>query len=288
MRIKLGFFLLVSGFAAQGMQPTIPWGMSSRANGKMIAHRSEQKKVELKFEQEDTFSQVYVSGGKWFAVFDGHGGPHDRDRACDQLRDNLHLYFERAQGNEQNRFLTAFSCIETEIIKNRGVQQNGAMAVAVYVKDGQVHVAHTGDSRAVFFGINEKDVSFATKDHIFENEKEGIRIKQVYSEELIFKKKVYMKDETHSSTRINGLPTTRVVGNCQAKCVSKTNPKGDGAIIATPEYASFDLSQKNQFVILASDGIWEVMTDDEAAQIIRNAMADTIENLRKNIQQSLL
>jgi len=47
MKIKLIFLSLMIGSMIQAMESNIPWGMSSRANGKMKAG---------KFEQEDTFA----------------------------------------------------------------------------------------------------------------------------------------------------------------------------------------------------------------------------------------
>jgi len=272
VKIRLGFLFLVFGSVVQGMEQVIPWGMSSRANGKMKAG---------KFEQEDTFSQANIeNGGKWIAIFDGHGGPQDEIRTCDQLQKKLHKYFERAEGNEQVRFSAAFGSAESKVMKNFRTQDNGSMAVVLYIKDGKAYVAHAGDARAICFGDNGI-VSFATKDHVLEREDELARIKTVYSDQRRFEKRVHMKDDIHKCSRINGLPTTRLIGDPSSKGVSQKNPNSDGAIIAEPEYASFYLSQNNKYSILATDGIWDVMTDQEAAKIINDAMADTVENLRE-------
>jgi len=200
------------------------------------------------------------------------------------LRDNLHLYFEQAQGNEKDRFLTAFAIAELEVIKNRNVQENGSMAVVLYIKDGKANVVHAGDARAISFGDNGI-VSFETKDHVLERQDELERIKQIYSDQKVFSRRVHMKDDTHKCSRINGLPTTRLIGDPTCKGVSKKNPNGDGAIIAEPEYASFYLSQNNKYSILATDGIWDVITEEAAAQIFNAAMADTIENLREKYSE---
>jgi serine/threonine protein phosphatase PrpC len=277
MKIKLGLLFLMIASMAQGMN-IVSWGMSSRANGKMKSG---------KFEQEDTFSQATINGGlfgndgHWFGVFDGHGGPQDDHRTCDQLKNNLHKYFVQASGNEKERFFAAFNQAEKQVINNRGQQANGSMAGAAYVKNGKAHVAHVGDVKVICFN-KQNSVSFETKDHIPERTDELDRIKSVYSDEKVFNKNVCMKGDIHRTSRVNKLPTTRVIGNLEAKRASKENEfKGDGAIIATPEYASFDLMNDHHYVFLATDGVWEVMTTEDVAEFINNAMADTVENLRK-------
>ena len=191
----------------------IPWGMSARANGKSSRGI---------FEQEDTFSHAVVGDGNWFGVFDGHGGPHDEIRVCDKLRDNLHGYFEQAAGDVHQRFLTAFGIIEDEAMSNRLKQTNGSTAVAVYIdtKCGKAHVAHVGDSRAVFFSCNGI-VDFATRDHVLEREDEMARVKGIYSDSKIFEAKVHMKGNGRNSSRVNGLPMTRSIGDPGSKQASK-------------------------------------------------------------------
>jgi serine/threonine protein phosphatase PrpC len=58
-------------------------------------------------------------------------------------------------------------------------------------------------------------------------------------------------------------------------------------VLAEPEWTSMDLTEEDEFVIIACDGLWDVMDSDVACHLIRNFMryvAIVRPNVRKNSQ----
>jgi serine/threonine protein phosphatase PrpC len=63
----------------------------------------------------------------------------------------------------------------------------------------------------------------------------------------------------HLNEDIPGLAMTRSFGDQAAAQVG---------VIAKPELLEMNLMEGDQFIILASDGVWEFITNEEAIQII--------------------
>jgi len=129
----------------------------------------------------------------------------------------------------------------------------GCTAVAAMVRNGQVTIANTGDSRCVISrnGVAEP----LTLDH-----------KPVLLEEAerIMKAGGYVRDN-----RINGaLNVSRTLGDLDFKRNADL-PHTHQMVVATPDITTFNLQQGDEFVILACDGIWDVLSNQEAVDFVR-------------------
>ena len=61
-----------------------------------------------------------------------------------------------------------------------------------------------------------------------------------------------------------------------------------GGVSATPHYAHHRILPDDQFLLLASDGVWDVMTDDDACQLVLSSIADTTQELSKLLVQTAI
>ncbi len=198
--------------------------------------------------QEDRFTHVIDIGGEFFGVYDGHGGAD----VSTLLSRNLQRYFANNTGSTQEKLQCAFDQADYE--SQNLWPDEGSTALVVFVdKHDTLHGAWCGDTRAVL-ECNGK-VCFATNDHKPDRKDEKERIERAGG-------KIYK----HGVWRVNGLAVSRSIGDKACKV------QGVGQIIATPEYAQKQLTSDNHFLIMATDGLWDVMGNEEVVALVRRAM----------------
>jgi protein phosphatase 1G len=129
----------------------------------------------------------------------------------------------------------------------------GCTAVVSLIRGKQVYVANTGDSRCV---ISRKGVAEPlTLDH-----------KPVLLEEAerIMKAGGFVRDN-----RVNGaLNVSRTIGDLDFKRNTEL-PHTHQMVVATPDITTFELQKGDEFLILACDGIWDVLSNQEAVDFVR-------------------
>jgi serine/threonine protein phosphatase PrpC len=88
----------------------------------------------------------------------------------------------------------------------------------------------------------------------------------------------------HGVLRVNGLAVSRSIGDKSCKL------QGVGQIIATPEYATKKLNSDNHFLILASDGLWDVIDNEEAIAIVNNGLRNKtlLNDIAKTLQTAAI
>jgi protein phosphatase 1L len=197
--------------------------------------------------------------GDFIAVYDGHGG----DKASSLLQKKLHHYFNDClirRKKVKDAFESAFAKVEEEALKSF---DDGSTAVVGYVDSKNIlHAAWVGDSRLVV-ECNGK-VAFATEDHKPDRPDERDRIE---NQSL---GKVYMD----GVWRVLGLAVSRSIGDRMHKMADQARKNGGipGRVIASPEYMQYQLTSANSFAIVASDGLWDAVTNDQAVAIAKNAL----------------
>ena len=201
-----------------------------------------------------------------FEIFDGHGG----DEISTYLQNNLaQIYKQNLLLNKGNIILSlknAFRDADDEMRNQLNIDGLGSTGTLVHIKwetenDLVVYSANVGDSRVSL--ISPEHIIRLSYDHRTTDEKERKRILESGLEII---------DE-----RINGtLMLTRIFGNYEYKNINENeedendidNNKG---LICEPFISkiNIDLNIENQFLILASDGIWDIITEEEIQQIIQ-------------------
>ena len=129
----------------------------------------------------------------------------------------------------------------------------GCTAVSVLIHHGMVTVANTGDSRCV---ISRKgEATPLTLDH-----------KPIIYEEAqrIIRAGGFVRDN-----RVNGaLNVSRTIGDLDFKRNTEL-PHTEQMVVATPDITDFELQDGDEFLILACDGIWDVLSNQEAVDFVR-------------------
>lgn len=172
--------------------------------------------------------------------------------------------------------------IKTDILikqSNFDINYSGTTAVTVLLIDGKITCANTGDSRAVLGYVdgfkNESSKDFPTSsnkiwrvrplshDHKPYDKREYERILKSNGRvlpmrgrdgEFVGPHRVWLKNEN-----IPGLAMSRSLGD---KIASQAG------VIPDPEITERILNHNDKFVIIASDGIWQYISNEEAADIV--------------------
>lgn len=128
----------------------------------------------------------------------------------------------------------------------------GTTATVVALVGNQLFIAHVGDTRAVLSKGNGV-VKRLCEDHRPGRKDEMERIESAGG--IVVK--------VRGTYRVNGvLAVSRAIGDVNLKDV----------VIAMPDVSSFHLMGNEEFVILATDGLWDVMSDEESVEMIRESL----------------
>jgi serine/threonine protein phosphatase PrpC len=199
-------------------------------------------------------------GGRFAAVFDGHGGSCVSTYLSETLHNKIqHRLKSKEEVQNSNgrdsmallkkiRILTdSISEVDEEILGNDDYQYQGSTAVAVWVHEdddkGRTLVsANVGDSRAVM-SQNGRVVDL-TKDHKPNDPEEKKRI-HAMGEKIEW-------DPYCNLHRVRNLSLSRAIGDKFAK----------PAVCSEVDIKTFPLHNSgcDDFVVLASDGLWDVMS----------------------------
>ena len=196
-----------------------------------------------------------------FEIFDGHGG----DEISTYLQSNLaKIYKQNLLLNKGNIILSlknAFHDADDEMREQLNIEGLGSTGTLVHIVKGtgqspslEVFSANVGDSRVSL--ISPEHIIRLSYDHRTSDEKEKKRILESGMEII--------------DDRICGtLMLTRIFGNYEYKEENEVdNNKG---LICEPFISKIeiDLSIENQFLILASDGVWDILTEEDVQNIIK-------------------
>ena len=205
-----------------------------------------------------------------FEIFDGHGG----DEMSIYLQNNLaQIYKQNLLLNKGNIILSlknAFHDADDEMRNQLNIEGLGSTGTLVHIKwesenDLVVYSANVGDSRVSL--ISPEHIIRLSYDHRTSDEKERKRILESGLEII--------------DDRINGtLMLTRIFGNYEYKNnieneeddnSNSNNYSNNKGLICEPFISkiNIDLNIENQFLILASDGIWDTITEEEIQNIIQ-------------------
>lgn len=200
-----------------------------------------------------------------FEIFDGHGG----DEMSTFLQTNLaNIYKQNLLLNKGNIILSlknAFHDADDEMRGQLNIEGLGSTGTLVHLvrsneDELEVYSANVGDSRVSL--ISPEHIIRLSYDHRTTDEKEKKRILESGMEII--------------DDRICGtLMLTRIFGNYEYKeDINENEEKNDNIInkglICEPFISkiNIDLYIENQYLILASDGVWDILTEEEIQKII--------------------
>ncbi|XP_011094023.2 probable protein phosphatase 2C 44 [Sesamum indicum] len=183
-----------------------------------------------------------------FAIFDGHLG----DRVPSYLKDNLFdniLEEPNFWEDPRTAIKNAYHSTDKVILENSmQLGPGGSTAVTAIVIDGKdLWVANVGDSRAVI--CSGEIAEQLTVDHEPHSERRRIE-----------KQGGFVTTLPGDVPRVNGqLAVARAFGDENLKA----------HLSSEPDVRNVRIGSSTQFVILASDGLWKVMSNQEAVDMVR-------------------
>lgn len=216
--------------------------------------------VRSTMEDEHEAVELVVNGKAipLFMVLDGHSdegreGKEVAAKVKSQLPNFIKKSIELAlQGAYPLNYClkAAFEILNEKLNKEDSLKKNwdyaGTTAVAAFILDEHLIVANTGDSRAVAYVNGEtKQISEDAK-----------------PDDPLFAKTILKNKGTIEDNRVEGIVgTARAFGDFGVK----SQP-------ATPKiYSDIELTNKpDDFLIIACDGIWDVLANEQATEIVKN------------------
>uniref|UniRef100_A0A182PLL4 protein-serine/threonine phosphatase n=1 Tax=Anopheles epiroticus TaxID=199890 RepID=A0A182PLL4_9DIPT len=200
-------------------------------------------------------------GTSFFAVYDGHGGA----KVAEYAGKHLHKYITRRPeyGEDVAHALQqGFLDLDQAMLNNEALreQMSGSTAVVVLIKGNRLYCANAGDSRAIACVDGKLDVlSF---DHKPTNEKERERISSAGG---------YVE-----YNRVNGyLALSRALGDFGLKRNTKIEAR-DQMVTAYPDVEVREVSEEWDFLVIACDGIWDVLSSQAVLQFVQEEIAQGI------------
>jgi protein phosphatase 1B len=154
-------------------------------------------------------------------------------------------------------------------MRNSSRDMSGCTAICALISPTHLFIANCGDSRAVLF--DGEAAKFATEDHKPLNPKERKRI---------------IRAGGSATQRINGtLAVSRALGDFEFKKDQMRGPC-EQLVSPEPEVTVIERHSKDQFLVLACDGIWDVMDNVSLCRFIEYKLR--IEPSLKNVCSSVL
>ncbi|XP_030380224.1 probable protein phosphatase 2C T23F11.1 [Scaptodrosophila lebanonensis] len=209
-------------------------------------------------EMEDCHTHILAlpedPSAAFFGVYDGHGG----SAVAKYAGKHLHKFVTKRAEYLENPELAlkkAFLDFDHEMLHNGswGEQMAGSTAVVVLIKNNRLYCANAGDSRAI--ACVAGTVHALSVDHKPNDEAEA--------------KRIVAGGGWVEFNRVNGnLALSRALGDFMYKRNNAKKPE-EQIVTAYPDVEVRDITEDWEFIFLACDGIWDVMSSSEAAQFVR-------------------
>ncbi|PHU28160.1 putative protein phosphatase 2C 8 [Capsicum chinense] len=222
----------------------------------------------------------------FFGVYDGHGG----SRVSLACRERLHYIIEeellelnrKSNDNDNNRkdwekvMMTSFSRMDEEV-RGVGYEEEdmgrtvGSSAMVVMVGKEVVVVANCGDCRTIL--CNRGVTLPLSHDHKADRPDEKKRVEAAGGKILNWK-----------GSRVQGvLATSRSIGSHGFKSWKQppTEMLGDHCLkpflIPEPEVTVYKRNEWDEFLVIATNGLWDVVSNEVACEVVRKCLDGQIQ-----------
>ena len=216
-----------------------------------------------------------------FELFDGHGGENVSCYLQKNYAKIYKKYLYETKNNIVDSFSMSFNHIDEDIKNQPNVENQGSTGTIIHIireKNNRLFIfnANVGDSRASL--ISAKKIIRLSQDHRTDDKDE--------------RKRVISEGGLIMNGRVNGeLMLTRSFGDFDFK-PNKKNVKYINSeiirfrrgVICEPFVTQIEIDQSisNQFLFLASDGVWDVISEEEIQQLIK------VNNDTKNLSSIII
>ncbi|KAA8525180.1 hypothetical protein F0562_006956 [Nyssa sinensis] len=156
---------------------------------------------------------------------------------------------------------------EIKLLENLDCSCSGTTAVIVIKQGGDLVIANLGDSRAVLGTITENGLMAVqlTTDLKPDLPMEADRIKKSNGRVIALKEEPHIQRVWLPHEDTPGLAMSRAFGDFILK---------NHGIIAIPDVSFRCLTSNDQFLVLATDGVWDVLSNNEVALIVSLAESE--------------
>uniref|UniRef100_A0A915CX64 protein-serine/threonine phosphatase n=1 Tax=Ditylenchus dipsaci TaxID=166011 RepID=A0A915CX64_9BILA len=186
----------------------------------------------------------------FFGVFDGHGVVDRKGGAMFSNKRKVEEAIKEGFLELDEQMVGDSQLVREEVA--------GTTAVTILIKDSVIYCGNAGDSRAIA-SVSGKAIELSI-DHKPSNEAESARI--------------YAAGGYVEGDRVNGnLALSRALGDFGYKQVSDKSAKQQ-IVTAEPEIKKLEITQDVEFLVLACDGIWDVMSSQEVVDFCRKRLAE--------------
>ncbi|KAK1426850.1 hypothetical protein QVD17_15530 [Tagetes erecta] len=213
--------------------------------------RGKRELMEDRFEAKVNFNAQNKQA--FFGVFDGHGGSKAAEYVTENLQKNIQNEVEKRGENEIVEAIKQ-GYLKTDIEFLKQEQRGGACCVTAVVTAGDLVVSNVGDCRAVVSRGGAAEALTSDQRASRLDEKQRIESLGGYV------------DSIRGVPRVLGsLAVSRAIGDRSLK----------QWISAEPETKIFKIIPEFEFMIMASDGLWEKVTNQEAVDLARSLCASS-------------
>lgn len=237
----------------------------------------------------------------FFGVFDGHA---DNAVVSTYLSDNIVPEFLKQRENEntnENNVKSIGSalintCIELDKQLYNGTfmpsKECGSTAIMSIILNKYVVVGNVGDSRAIIIQEETDEENKNAQPKVIEVSKDH-KPNMPLEKERIEKAGLSVMEEKTSETNIiykiqnnnNKLATSRSFGDFDFKANTKLS-SNEQAVTAVPDiYIHERDNKKDKFILLASDGVWDVMSNEDVSTFVLQQYANA---MKENNDDNLL
>ena len=148
------------------------------------------------------------------------------------------------------------------------ISQSGSTSLLLFLTDNTLICSNVGDSECYLFNCSEDDLwtfESLSKIHKPTDEIEKKRILEkggevhpYYDENGIFEgpDRIYVKNKTYP-----GLSLSRTIGDSEGKKIG---------IISDPDISIKKIEENSKFIIMGSDGLWDVIKPYDASRMVRS------------------
>ncbi|XP_043709049.1 probable protein phosphatase 2C 38 isoform X2 [Telopea speciosissima] len=222
--------------------------------------------------------------GTFVGIYDGHGGPETSRFINDHLFHNL----KKNQGMSANAISKAFLATEEEFLSlvkkqwlnSPQIASVGSCCLVGIICNGLLYIANAGDSRVVLGRLEKatrevRAIQLSTEHNAsFESVREELRLLHPDDSQIVVLK--------HKVWRVKGLiQVSRSIGDAYLKRTEFNKepllsrfrlpePFDRPILSAEPSMFVQKVHPQDQFLIFASDGLWEHLSNQEAVDIVHN------------------
>lgn len=208
-------------------------------------------------------------------VLDGHGPVgHLMSDFCRRTLPKLFLMNPQRVSNPSRALQDAYIQCQALLLASSETTtgDSGTTCTIAYAHDGSdlLFVSHVGDSRAVLGVANGSEN--LTEDHSPDLQEEQDRI-QASDGQVIFE---HGRHRVFTRVGHGGLHLSRSLGDSLLR---------DAGVSEIPEVRVLRLQETHEFVLLCSDGVWQVLSREQACGVVREEGRDKPEVAVRRLSQ---